>query len=118
VTSTTGEKWAVDVVKNAVRAANALKIRVGVIAVKNPNVEAPCLTEIEGAKVDFWTLMYRGRAVSKLTEKASKKQWYKFMKCPYEDFTNQQRVHIDPLGMCMFVRASRSATLGRNLFQK
>jgi MoaA/NifB/PqqE/SkfB family radical SAM enzyme len=109
-----GEEWVVGAVKNAVRAASALKMRVGVIAVKNPNVQPPSLTEIEGAKVDFWTLMYRGRAASKLTEKASRKQWREFTKCPYEDFNNQQRVHIDPLG---YVHVCQGISIG-NTWQK
>jgi len=93
-----GENWEIEEVKNAVKAANALNIKVGVIAVKFPDAKVPCPSEIEGAKVDSWELMYRGRAFSKLTEKASKKPWREFTKCPYEDFTKQERVHVDSLG--------------------
>jgi len=93
-----GETWEIEEAKNAVKAANTLNIKAGIIAVKYPNSEAPCPSDIEGAKVGLWELMYRGRASSKLIEKASKKPWHEFTKCPYEDFTKQERVHVDPLG--------------------
>ena len=109
-----GETWEIEEVNNAVKAALALNIKVGVISVKYPNVDVPCSSEIEGAKVDFWELMYRGRAFSKLTEKANKKPWREFTKCPYEDFTNQKRVHIDPLG---YVHVCQGISIG-NAWQK
>ena len=109
-----GERWEIEEVKNAVKAANTLNLKVGVIAVKYPNIEALGLNEIEGAKVDFWELMYRGRAFSKLTERASKKPWREFTKCPYEDFVNQERVHIDPFG---YVHVCQGISIG-NSWQK
>jgi hypothetical protein len=42
--------------------------------------------------------MFRGRAASKLLEKASLKPWTEFTKCTHEDLNNPGRVHIDPLG--------------------
>jgi len=93
-----GESWEIEEVKNAVEAAHALKMKVGVISVKYPSAEVPCSNEIAGTKVSFWELMYRGRACSKLTEKTNKKSWREFTQCPYEDFTKQERVHIDPFG--------------------
>ncbi len=96
------------------KAANALNMKVGVIAVKYPNTEVPCPNEIEGAKIDLWELMYRGRAFSKLTEKANKKPWREFTKCPYENFSKQERVHIDPLG---HVHVCQGISIG-NAWQK
>ncbi|MDH5481292.1 MAG: radical SAM protein [Candidatus Bathyarchaeota archaeon] len=93
-----GEKWESEAVRNAAKAANALNIKAGVISVKHPSIETPSASQIEGVKVDFWTLMYRGRAASKLTEKIEKKTWREFTKCPYENFAKQERVHIDPFG--------------------
>jgi len=110
-----GDEWETSEVKSAVKAANALNVEVsGVISVKYPNTEVPSKKEIEGAKVDFWDLWYRGRAFSKLTEKASKKPWREFTKCPCEDFTKQERVHVDPFG---FVHVCQGISIG-NAWQK
>lgn len=104
-----GEGWETNEVKNAVKAANALGIKAEILAVKHPQAEFKCLGQIEGAKVNLWELMYKGRAYSKLTESASKKSWREFTKCPYEDFTKQERVHIDPFG---FVHVCQGITIG------
>jgi MoaA/NifB/PqqE/SkfB family radical SAM enzyme len=109
-----GETWESEEVGNAVRAASKLKIKWGVIAVKNPLAQALSPDQIEGVKVSLWELMYRGRAASKLTEKASKRCWREFTKCPYEDFVNQKRVHIDPFG---WVHVCQGISIG-NAFQK
>ena len=109
-----GETWETEEVKNAVKAANALSMKVGIMAVKYPNAEVPCPNEIEGAKVGLGELMYRGRAFSKLTEKVGKKPWREFTKCPYENFANQERIHIDPLG---HVHVCQGISIG-NAWQK
>jgi MoaA/NifB/PqqE/SkfB family radical SAM enzyme len=93
-----GENWEIEEVKNAAKAAKILNIKAGVITVKQPNNETSSSKEIEGAKVDSWDLMYKGRAFSKLTERATKRPWHEFTKCPYENFLKQERVHVDPLG--------------------
>jgi len=90
--------WERKEVRNAVKAAKTLNMKVGVIAVKFPTPEIPCPSELEGQKVSLWELMYKGRAASKLTEKSNKKPWREFTKCPYEDFLNQERIHVDPFG--------------------
>jgi len=109
-----GENWEIEEVKNAVKAAKTLGIKVGVIAIKHPSAEAPCPSEIEGAKVGLWELMYRGRAFSRLTEKASKRPWSEFTKCPYENFANQGRVHVDSFG---YVHVCQGISIG-NAWQK
>ena len=109
-----GETWETEEVRNALKAANKLKIKAGVIVVKDPFAQVPCPNQIEGVKVNPWELMFRGRAASKLTERASKKPWREFTKCPYEDFVNQKRVHIDPFG---FVHVCQGISIG-NAFQK
>jgi hypothetical protein len=73
-----GERWDTEEVRNAVKAANTLGLNVGVIAVKYPDANVSCPNEIEGAKVNLWELMYRGRASLTLTEKANKKPWHEF----------------------------------------
>ena len=109
-----GDSWVIREVENAVRAAKTLGIKTGILAVKCPHADVPCPSQIEGVKVDLWELMYKGRAFSKLTEKASKKPWREFTKCPYEDFTKQERVHIDPFG---YVHVCQGISIG-NAWQK
>ncbi|MDI6805697.1 MAG: radical SAM protein [Candidatus Bathyarchaeia archaeon] len=109
-----GDTWETKEVRNAVKAANALNIKAEILAVKYPQAEVPCPSQIEGAKVGLGELMYKGRAYSKLTEKAEKKSWQEFTQCPYEDFTKQERVHIDPLG---FVHVCQGISIG-NAWQK
>jgi len=53
---------------------------------------------VEGVKVGYGSIMFRGRAVSRLLAKASLKPWTELAKCPYEDVKNPSRVHLDPLG--------------------
>ena len=109
-----GESWKIEAVENGVKAANALNMKVGIIAIKDPSVEIPCPEEIEGAKVGLYEIMYKGRAAKELTEKATKKPWHEFTKCPYEDFTKQERVHIDPFG---YVHVCQGISIG-NAWQK
>jgi MoaA/NifB/PqqE/SkfB family radical SAM enzyme len=108
------ETWETEEVRNAVKAANKLRIKTGVIAVKDPFAQAPCPSQIEGVKVSLWELMFRGRAASKLTEKANKRPWREFTKCPYEDFANQKRVHVDPFG---WVHVCQGISIG-NVFHE
>jgi len=93
-----GESWGDENVRNALKAAKALNIKASILAVKDSNSPIPCPSEIEGVKVGMWDLMYRGRAYSKLLENVSRKPWQEFTKCPYENFADQKRVHIDPSG--------------------
>jgi MoaA/NifB/PqqE/SkfB family radical SAM enzyme len=109
-----GETWETEEVRNAVKAANSLRTKAGVIAVKDPFAQVPCPNQVEGVKVSLWELMFRGRAASKLTDKPSKKSWREFTKCPYEDFVNQKRVHIDPFG---WVHVCQGISIG-NAFEK
>jgi len=109
-----GENWETAEVKNAVKAANSLNMKVGILTVKYPNTEVPCPNEIEGAKVGLSELMYKGRAFSELTEKVTKKPWREFTKCPYENFLKQDRVHVDPIG---YVHVCQGISIG-NAWQK
>jgi hypothetical protein len=109
-----GEAWETEEVRNAVKAVNRLKSKAGVIAVKDPLTQVPCPNQVEGVKVSLWELMFRGRAASKLADGAGKKPWREFTKCPYEDFVNQKRVHIDPFG---WVHVCQGISIG-NAFQK
>jgi len=109
-----GESWETELVMNAVKAARTLSMKVSILAVKHSNPEAPCSDEIEGAKVGLWDLMYKGRASTKLTDKANKKYWREFTKCPYENLTNPERVHVDPFG---YVHVCQGISIG-NAWEK
>jgi MoaA/NifB/PqqE/SkfB family radical SAM enzyme len=109
-----GEEWATEQVRNAARAAKTLNLKADILAVKYPFAEVSCPCEIEGAKVGLWDLAYRGRAFSKFTEKASKRGWSEFTKCPFENFARQERVHVDPFG---YVHVCQGISIG-NAWQK
>lgn len=93
-----GDRWQTEHARNALKAAKALSMKTGIIAVKSYEAEGPCPTEFEGVKVGLCELMCKGRAFSKLPGKMPKKSWHEFTKCPYENFVKQERVHIDPFG--------------------
>jgi MoaA/NifB/PqqE/SkfB family radical SAM enzyme len=109
-----GESWQIKEVKNAVKAAKSLNMKVGILSIKYPKAETACPKEIEGAKVGLYELMYKGRAASELAEEADKKCWREFTKCPYEDLVNLERVHVDPLG---YVHVCQGISIG-NAWQK
>jgi len=109
-----GESWEIEEVKNAVKAANELSMKVGILSIEYPKAEAPCPKEIEGAKVGLSELTYKGRAASELTPGAEKKAWREFTKCPYEELVDPKRVHVDPLG---YVHVCQGISIG-NAWQK
>jgi len=109
-----GESWQIEEVKNAVKAANSLNMKVGILSIKYPKAETACPREIEGAKVGLYELMYKGRAASELAKEADKKSWREFTKCPYEELVNPERVHVDPLG---YVHVCQGISMG-NAWQK
>lgn len=104
-----GDEWVTEGVKNAVNAAKALNMKVGVMAIKCPDAKAPCPKEVDGVKFGLYELMYRGRACFKLAGKADKQCWREYTKCPYENFVNQERVHIDPFG---YVHVCQGISIG------
>ena len=86
-------------------AARKLGIPVSIISIDRPGGPK----EVEGVKVGYYELMYRGRAVSKLAPDAKKKAWREFDECPYEDLEEPERVHIDPFG---WVHVCQGITIG------
>lgn len=108
-----GEDREIAEVQNVVRAAKKMDLKVGIIAIRNPSeIWGP--KEIEGVKVDPSELRYRGRAAIKLVERAIKKPWHEFTKCPYENLASPERVHVDPLG---YVHVCQGISIG-NAWQK
>jgi len=82
--------------RHAQSAAAQLGIPIGVISIAPPAVEAAGvigqLPESESG------VMYRGRAAEKLAARAIHRPWTAFTACPYEDFREPGRLHVDPLG--------------------
>jgi MoaA/NifB/PqqE/SkfB family radical SAM enzyme len=99
--------------RNAQRAAQELEIPVGVISIAKPetgnsDIGVGQLPEGESG------VMYRGRAVHTLLEKAHPQPWDHFTECPYEDLRDPGRIHLDPLGN---LHICQGISIG-NLFQK
>ncbi|MFH2102943.1 MAG: radical SAM protein [Chloroflexota bacterium] len=89
--------------ENVRKAAELLGIPIGVISIAQPG---------EGG--DDIAVMYRGRAVSKLADKAVKQPWSQFSECPHEDLRDPGRLHIDPYGN---IHLCQGILLG-NMFDK
>lgn len=109
-----GESWQIEEVRNAVKAAKELNMKVEILAIKYPKAKAPCPSDIEGAKVGLYDLMYKGRAASKLAEEADKKSWREFTECSCEELVHPERVHVGPLG---YVHVCQGISIG-NAWQK
>ncbi|MEM3789023.1 MAG: radical SAM protein [Candidatus Bathyarchaeia archaeon] len=100
-----GEAWEIKEVKNAVKVAKALDIKTKKLAVKCPHAKTPCPTEIEGVKVEICELMYKGRAYSKLAEKASKKSWRELQNVHTKISLNKKGCTWTRLDLSTFARA-------------
>ena len=85
--------------KNALKAAKQLKLPARVISIKQPEKDAkePGPMRLEGVDVGYSQVMFRGRAASKLVEKALLKPLSQLTECP-EQLKSPSRVHLDPLG--------------------
>lgn len=97
--------------QNAVVAAKYLGIPTGVISVAQPDEESK---QSHGQIGDEAAVMYRGRAVEKLAEKATSHPWERFDSCPHEDLVEPGRLHLDPLGN---LHICQGISIG-NLFEK
>jgi hypothetical protein len=97
--------------QNALVAAKWLNIPTGMISIAPPAEEAE---ETHGQIEEGGAVMYRGRAVEKLVEKAVHHPWESFDSCPHENLREPGRVHLDPLGN---VHICQGLAIG-NLFEK
>jgi MoaA/NifB/PqqE/SkfB family radical SAM enzyme len=99
-------------VQCARKAARALHIPTGTIAVAESGTEAKSavgqLPEGESG------VMHRGRAAEKLAPLAPKRRWSEMTECPYEDLREPGRVHVDPFGN---LHICQGISIG-NLFQR
>ena len=83
--------------KIAIRAAKKMGLSTGSIAIEEPKVL--CTSERKkGEPVVGGDVMFKGRAVEKLAKDLPRRDWKEFNECPYEDFVNPERVHVDAYG--------------------
>jgi MoaA/NifB/PqqE/SkfB family radical SAM enzyme len=85
-----------DQAQNAVVAAKWLGIPAGLIRVAQP--ESADALQTRGRIEEQSAVMYRGRAASRLVQRASLHPWNGFTDCPHEDLRDPGRIHLDPLG--------------------
>jgi MoaA/NifB/PqqE/SkfB family radical SAM enzyme len=97
--------------QNALVAAKWLNIPTGMISIAQPVEEAE---ETHGQIEDGGAVMYRGRALEKLVERATLHPWESFDACPHEDLREPGRIHLDPLGN---LHICQGLVIG-NLFEK
>jgi hypothetical protein len=79
-------------------AATTLGLSADVITVNLPEgARAPDQVQA-GLPLTGGGVMYRGRAVEKLTAEQPRQHWMSFSHCPYEDLEHPSRLHVDPYG--------------------
>jgi MoaA/NifB/PqqE/SkfB family radical SAM enzyme len=81
----------------AISAAGELGIEVRSICIKPPEVENNN-DHTKGDPIYIGGPKLRGRAIEKLTKGLPTTSCSEFTQCPYEDFKNPGRVHVDPFG--------------------
>ncbi len=94
--------------KFAYEAAKNLGLPVGKITIEDPRASS-AETPWKGKPVVGGKVQFKGRAVEKLVDGLPTTPWTAFDKCLDEDFTNQGRVHVDPLG---YVHVCQGVTIG------
>ena len=97
-----------DLAKYAYEAAKDLGLPVSKITIEDPK-KYLISKEWEGKPVTEGPVLFKGRAAEKLVEGLPRKPWREFGRCLDEDFSNQKRVHIDPLG---YVHVCQGVTMG------
>ncbi|TET90782.1 MAG: radical SAM protein [Methanomassiliicoccales archaeon] len=97
--------------KNAEGAADQLGIPTSILSIECGDEEKR--DRIGKTEIGYGGLMYKGRAVEKLTKDAPKKPWKELIECPYENLEDPGRVHVDPYG---YVHACQGLCIG-NLFE-
>lgn len=80
--------------KRAIRAAERLGVSTGSLVTNKPCVEQ----DEDGGAAISGGVMFRGRAVEKLSEGLPRRPCSVFAECPHEDLRNPGRVHVDALG--------------------
>jgi MoaA/NifB/PqqE/SkfB family radical SAM enzyme len=100
-----------ELAQNALAAAKWLDIPTGLISIAEPDLD---VKQTHGQIEDQGTVMYRGRAASKLVSRATRLDFRQFTNCPHEDLREPGRIHLDPLGN---VHICQGIVIG-NVFEK
>ena len=97
--------------QNAIVAAKWLGIPTDILSIAQPDADGK---ESYGMLEEESGVMYRGRAVEKLAERAPSHPWESFDSCPHEDLFAPGRIHLDPFGN---LHLCQGLVIG-NLFEK
>ena len=81
--------------KIAKKASENLKLPAMTISIEEPIVKKE---QEKGKPVISGGAMFKGRAVENLIEGLPKRPWEDLNECPYEDFKELGRIHVDPFG--------------------
>lgn len=85
--------------ETAIKAARSLNLPVNSICIEKPAPkEVSNKDRDKGKPIVGGPVMFRGRAVEKLTPELPLHKWQEFIKCPYENLLQPERVHIDAYG--------------------
>ncbi len=79
--------------RRALQAAAALGLPADTLA-----TASPCVQGAPGEAQVLGDVMFRGRAVEKLTGGLPRQPWQSFAECPHEELAEPERVHLDPYG--------------------
>ena len=85
--------------RRALAAAAALGLAANALPTAMPCVQvSPRADGTPGEPELAGDVMFRGRAVEKLTAGLPRQPWESFAECPHEDLADPGRVHLDPFG--------------------
>ena len=87
-------------------AARQLGLAANPITLEPPQTSRDPLASEAGEPLSGGDVMYRGRAVTKLSDGLPRQPWDSFTNCPYENLVDPGRIHLDPFGnlhMCQGV---------------
>ena len=84
--------------KIALKAAKKLGLSTGSISIEEPKAICDTKGRKKGEPVVGGDVMFKGRAVEKLSAGLPRIDWKEFDECPYEDLVSPGRVHVDAYG--------------------
>jgi hypothetical protein len=101
-------------VRHALAAAEQLGIPASSIVCEAPEGAPGYSAQAAGEPVESGAIMFKGRAVVKLTEGVARRPWREFTTCPHETLDDPGRVHVDPFG---YLHLCQGVTMG-NMFER